>query len=95
MQVMLPEGDAMSDSNGNGNNGGNGNGNGKRPLPQVTTDPVANLPTIGEFPASSKIYVETDGLQIPQRRIELSNGETFDVYDTSGPQGIDPHHGLP
>ncbi|MDQ3333666.1 MAG: phosphomethylpyrimidine synthase ThiC [Myxococcota bacterium] len=29
------------------------------------------------------------------RRIHLSNGETFDVFDTSGPQGVDPHQGLP
>ncbi len=77
------------------NDNGNGNGNGKRTLPQVTTDPVADLPSIGPFPSSAKIYVETDGLQIPQRRISLSNGESFDVYDTSGPQNVDPHHGLP
>jgi hypothetical protein len=83
----------MSDGTSNGN--GNGNGNGKRPLPQVKVDPVADLPSIGPFPSSAKIYVETDGLQIPQRRIALSNGESFDVYDTSGPQGVDPHHGLP
>ena len=78
-----------------GTSNGNGNGNGKRPLPQVKVDPVADLPTIGAFPSSAKIYVETEGLQIPQRRIALSNGESFDVYDTSGPQGVDPHHGLP
>jgi len=64
-------------------------------LPQVT-DPVANLPAIDGFPASEKVYVEKDGLAVPVRRIHLTGGEpAFDVYDTSGPQGIDPHQGLP
>ena len=72
----------------------NGNGNGKRSLPQVS-DPMANLPAIGGFPSSEKVYVEEGGLRVPMRRIQLSNGETFDVFDTSGPQGHDPHHGLP
>ncbi|MEO8703421.1 MAG: phosphomethylpyrimidine synthase ThiC, partial [Kofleriaceae bacterium] len=47
------------------------------------------------FPASHKLHVEADGLRVPVRRVDLSNGETFDVYDTSGPQGIDPVQGLP
>jgi phosphomethylpyrimidine synthase len=86
--------------NGNGTNGnGNGNGNGtngKRSLPQAGADPVANLPAIEGFPASEKVYVERDGLRVPVRRIHLEGGEpAFDVYDTSGPQGIDPHVGLP
>src|SRR5512144_2566147 len=82
----------MTETNGNGN----GNGNGKKSLKQVGPDPIANLPTIDGFPASEKVYVEQDGLQIPVRRIHLSGGEpSFDVYDTSGPQGHDPHHGLP
>ena len=34
-------------------------------------------------------------LRIPARRIHLTNGETLDVYDSSGPQGIDPREGLP
>ena len=80
-------------SNGNGN--GNGNG-GKRSLPTVTTDPVANLIPIDAFPASEKVFVEQDGIRVPVRRIHLAGGEPpFDVYDTSGPQGCDPHHGLP
>src|ERR1700742_572243 len=62
----------------------------------IATDPVANLPSIGEFPASQKVYVEQHGMRVPMRRIALSGGEPpFDVYDTSGPQGHDPHHGLP
>ncbi|MGE3459952.1 MAG: phosphomethylpyrimidine synthase ThiC, partial [Kofleriaceae bacterium] len=75
---------------------GNGNGTGKRSLPTVTTDPVANLPAIDGFPASEKVYVEHSGLRVPMRRVHLTGGEPpFDVYDTSGPQGVDPHHGLP
>src|SRR5262247_2789636 len=78
------------------NSNGNGNNNGKRSLPQAGADPVADLPVIEGFPASEKVYVERDGLRVPVRRIHLEGGEPpFDVYDTSGPQGIDPHHGLP
>src|SRR5262245_4438534 len=68
--------------------------NGKR-LPMAGADPVANVPAIDGFPASEKVYIDHGGLRVPQRRIQLSNGEHFDVYDTSGPAGIDPHHGLP
>jgi phosphomethylpyrimidine synthase len=89
-------------TNGHGGNGHGTNGNGtdgthgKRSLAQVGADPVANLPAIEGFPASEKIYVERDGLRVPVRRIHLDGGEPpFDVYDTSGPQGVDPHHGLP
>src|SRR5689334_12633689 len=87
-------------SNGNGHDGSkSGNGNGKRslrPLPQAGADPVANLPAIEGFPASEKVHVERDGLRVPVRRIHLDGGEPpFDVYDTSGPQGVDPHVGLP
>ncbi|HZJ66110.1 MAG TPA: phosphomethylpyrimidine synthase ThiC, partial [Kofleriaceae bacterium] len=91
----------MSTNGDHGTNGdGNGNGNGKRSLqrslPQAGVDPVANLPAIEGFPASEKVYVERDGLRVPVRRIHLEGGEPpLDVYDTSGPQGIDPHHGLP
>jgi phosphomethylpyrimidine synthase len=75
---------------------GNGNGNGKR-LPQVVgADPVANVPAIAGFPASEKIYIEAGDLRVPVRRIHLAGGEPpFDVYDTSGPQNVDPHIGLP
>ena len=68
----------------------------KRPLPQIKSDPVANLPVIAGFPASEKIYVADGDIAVPVRRIQLTGGEpAFDVYDTSGPQGIDPHVGLP
>src|ERR1043165_4278827 len=83
-------------SHGNGHNGEDGNGKRARSLPQAGADPVADLPAIEGFPASEKVYVERDGLRVPVRRIHLSGGEPpFDVYDTSGPQGCDPHAGLP
>ena len=68
--------------------------NGKR-LPMAGADPVANVPAIDGFPASEKVYVEDSGLRVPMRRVQLTNGDRFDVYDTSGPQGHDPNLGLP
>ncbi|WAC53757.1 phosphomethylpyrimidine synthase ThiC [Gordonia sp. SL306] len=41
--------------------------------------------TTGPIEGSRKHYRELDHLRIPQRRIELTNGEHLDVYDTSGP----------
>lgn len=59
-----------------------------------------SIPTFEEcWPSSEKLSVpvEHDGftLQIPIRRVNLTNGEHFDFYDTSGPQGLDPREGLP
>ncbi|MEM7199344.1 MAG: phosphomethylpyrimidine synthase ThiC [Planctomycetota bacterium] len=34
-------------------------------------------------------------MRVPMREISLTNGETLRVYDTTGPQGHDPHQGLP
>ncbi|WP_428262780.1 phosphomethylpyrimidine synthase ThiC [Haliangium sp.] len=88
-------------SNGHGSNGGGGNGGGnghgdKQRLPQVGPDPVADLAPIDGFPQSEKVYVEDHGLRVPARRIHLSGGEPpVDVYDTSGPENHDLHHGLP
>ncbi|MFD5249134.1 phosphomethylpyrimidine synthase ThiC [Amycolatopsis sp. NPDC058340] len=59
--------------------------------PTVTTGPITG---------SRKVYHQTEsGLRVPARRIDLSNGEHFDVYDTSGPYTdddaqIDVHSGL-
>ncbi|TNE88289.1 MAG: phosphomethylpyrimidine synthase ThiC [Deltaproteobacteria bacterium] len=39
--------------------------------------------------------IEVGDLKVPFREIPLTTGETYRTYDTSGPQGIDPHHGLP
>ena len=60
------------------------------------TDPTrpAGLPPLSDsFPASTK--VEVSDLRVPMREIRLTNGETLTVYDTSGPQEVDPRQGLP
>ncbi|NIH78251.1 phosphomethylpyrimidine synthase ThiC [Amycolatopsis viridis] len=65
--------------------------NGKNVAPTVTTGPITG---------SRKVYHHTEnGLRVPVRRIDLSNGGHFDVYDTSGPYTdpdvtIDVHNGL-
>ena len=56
-------------------------------------------PLAVSFPRSEKVHSEVrhgeHSLHVPKRRIHLSNGESIDVYDTTGPQGIDPGRGLP
>ncbi|MEX1024834.1 MAG: phosphomethylpyrimidine synthase ThiC [Planctomycetota bacterium] len=51
------------------------------------------------FPRSEKVHEAVQHgehtLLVPKRRIHLTNGESIDVYDTTGPQGIDPGRGLP
>src|ERR671917_23516 len=60
--------------------------------PAVTTSPITG---------SRKVYRETgDGVQVPVRRVDLTNGTHFDLYDTSGPYTdpevtVDVHSGLP
>ena len=55
---------------------------------------TAQAPLPGSFPKSRK--VEEGDLRVPARVIELSGGEPpVKVYDTTGPQGHDPRHGLP
>ncbi|HEY2205610.1 MAG TPA: phosphomethylpyrimidine synthase ThiC [Pseudonocardia sp.] len=60
--------------------------------PSVTTGPIQG---------SRKVYLDgPDGLRVPVRRVDLTNGEHFDVYDTSGPYTddaatIDVRAGLP
>ncbi len=72
--------------------------------PSSLLDPAQSLraqtPLEQSFPSSHKIYAKLEHgsftLRVPQRRIHLSGGEPpIDVYDTSGPQGADPHAGLP
>ncbi|KAI5081601.1 hypothetical protein GOP47_0001344 [Adiantum capillus-veneris] len=61
------------------------------------------IPSFEEcFPRSTKecsevVHGDTaTTLRIPFRRVHLSGGELpFDVYDTSGPQNVNPHSGLP
>ncbi|WP_067681678.1 phosphomethylpyrimidine synthase ThiC [Nocardia miyunensis] len=56
--------------------------------------------TTGPIQGSVKHYQQVDDLRIPVRRVNLTNGEHFDVYDTSGPYTddaavIDLDAGLP
>ncbi len=54
----------------------------------------ATLPPLAKsFPNSEKFT--TGDLQVPGRRIHLSNGDRLVVYDTTGPQGHAPEQGLP
>ena len=53
-----------------------------------------SIPPLSEsFPRSRKLLISD--LEVPQREIALTNGETLRVYDSSGPQGFDPRQGLP
>jgi phosphomethylpyrimidine synthase len=62
-----------------------------QPLAQSIT---AAAPLADSFPSSEKLGVGE--LAVPTRLIHLSGGEApLAVYDTSGPEGIDPRHGLP
>src|ERR1700731_4523834 len=62
--------------------------------PSVTTGPIAG---------SSKAYRELEGVpgaRVPFRRVNLSTGDHFDLYDTSGPYtdtdaAVDLAAGLP
>ena len=49
------------------------------------------------FPNSTKAFLEgPNGMRVPVRRIALSGGEPpLNVYDPSGPQGVDVRQGLP
>jgi len=60
-------------------------------VPSVTSGPIAG---------STKVYRDLDGMRVPFRRVNLSNGEHFDLYDTSGPYTdadavLDLEEGLP
>ncbi len=57
--------------------------------------PLRPIPPLEQsFPSSAKITVSE--LEVPVRRIEIDGGaSTLDVYDTTGPQGVDPRVGLP
>ncbi|HEX4250308.1 MAG TPA: phosphomethylpyrimidine synthase ThiC [Pseudonocardia sp.] len=62
---------------------------------------VSPTVTTGPIQGSHKVYIEgPDDLRIPVRRVDLTNGEHFDLYDTSGPYTddaatIDVRKGLP
>ncbi|MGW0183047.1 phosphomethylpyrimidine synthase ThiC, partial [Nocardia sp. NPDC003345] len=64
------------------------------------TSTAVDSVTTGPIEGSVKHYREVDGLRIPVRRIGLTTGDHFDVYDTSGPYTddaatIDLEAGLP
>ena len=85
----------MSDNIGANGAGDNGERR-KRPLPQVKADPVEGIGQVPAFPRSEKVHVEAHGVKVPFRRIHLDGGEApVDVYDTSGPDNVDYHRGLP
>ncbi len=68
-----------------------------------TDVPASIAVTTGPVAGSRKYYRDLDGLagaRVPFRRVNLSNGEHLDLYDTSGPYTdphvvIDLHAGLP
>ncbi|ORW10997.1 phosphomethylpyrimidine synthase [Mycolicibacter longobardus] len=74
-------------------------------MTDVLNAPVEPQVTTGPIPYSEKAYREIEApggvtMKVPFRRINLTNGEHFDVYDTSGPYtdahaDIDLHRGLP
>jgi len=61
------------------------------------TTPAPQVGFAEAFPGSTKVFVEgRGGIRVPMREIALSGGEApLRVYDASGPQGVDPHQGLP
>ncbi|RAV18399.1 phosphomethylpyrimidine synthase [Mycolicibacterium sp. GF69] len=69
-------------------------------MTHVTIDPSV---TTGPIAGSTKIYRDLDevpGAKVPFRRVNLSNGEHLDLYDTSGPYtdptvDLDLQAGLP
>ncbi len=65
-----------------------------KPGAALTTPPV---PYDGEFPNSTKVFVDgPGGVRVPMREIALSGGEpALRVYDTSGPGACDVPEGLP
>ncbi|WP_299573246.1 phosphomethylpyrimidine synthase ThiC [uncultured Williamsia sp.] len=57
----------------------------------MTTDSVTSI-TTGPIRGSHKHHEPVDGMSVPFRRVELSNGEHLDLYDTSGPYTDSPPH---
>ncbi|MBV9143357.1 MAG: phosphomethylpyrimidine synthase ThiC [Pseudonocardiales bacterium] len=53
---------------------------------QLRDRTVSPAVTTGPITGSRKVYREAgEGLRVPARRVELSNGAHLDLYDTSGP----------
>src|SRR3712207_4879671 len=62
---------------------------------RATREPLTSADFAAAFPRSRKVYVSGRGVDVPFREIELTNGESLRVYDTSGPQDVDVRAGLP
>jgi phosphomethylpyrimidine synthase len=61
----------------------------------ATARPTSLRPWQEDFPNSTKVYVEQDGLRVPFREIALEGEAPLRVYDTSGPLDHDLRDGLP
>jgi len=60
-----------------------------------SADPGADLFAFA-YPGSRKVWRAAGDLRIPEREVPLSGGHApVRLYDTSGPQGVDPCDGLP
>jgi phosphomethylpyrimidine synthase len=66
-------------------------------MPSVPYAPLTEADFEQAFPGSRRVHVEgPDGIAVPMREIALAGGEPpLQVYDTSGPHGVDVHVGLP
>jgi phosphomethylpyrimidine synthase len=83
----------MALHNGNGNGHTHSTTQGSSAAPSAA-EPKALPPVDEHFPRSKK--VEVGDLRVPVREIALAGGHApVRVYDTTGPQGHDPRHGLP
>ncbi|HET7617859.1 MAG TPA: phosphomethylpyrimidine synthase ThiC, partial [Vicinamibacterales bacterium] len=62
-----------------------------------TFTPLSSTDFAAAFPNSRKVFVDgPHGVRVPMREIALSGGEPpLRVYDSSGPQDVDVHAGLP
>ncbi|MFO0618735.1 MAG: phosphomethylpyrimidine synthase ThiC [Polyangiaceae bacterium] len=77
-----------------------GNGSPNRTLPLTTDANAGVLEPLGDFAASTRVYVEDGDLRVPFREVSVAGGkERVRVYDTFGPRdgegGGDPTKGLP
>src|SRR5688572_337351 len=67
--------------------------------PTLTTPTPPGTRAGASSPRSHKVHAEVqhagERLCVPARRVHLSNGETFDLYDTSGPDAPATSAGLP
>ena len=63
----------------------------------LASDPAPTTSDYGDaFPNSHKVYVDKGGVSVPMREVTLSGGQSpVQLYDTSGPRGIDVRKGIP